>query len=82
MLALRALKAGHRVVGTVRSRSRSAQVVDEIESAGGKIVELDLTEPQANIIQKVQEAESIYGRIDYLINNAGYSLLGPAEVFT
>ena len=55
LLALRALQAGHRVIGSVRNKSRAAGPVNEIESAGGKIVELDMTESQASI----QSAASI-----------------------
>lgn len=82
ILCLRALKAGHHVIGTVRHRVRSKEAVQSIEDAGGKIVELDMTESQASIIQKIQGAEELYGRIDYLVNNAGFSILGPIASFT
>lgn len=82
LLALRALKAGHHVIATMRNRGRAAEAVQSIESAGGKVIELDMTESQASIAEKVHNAESFYGKIDYLINNAGYSLLGPVETFT
>ncbi|KAF3763384.1 NAD(P)-binding protein [Cryphonectria parasitica EP155] len=82
ILSLRALKAGHRVIGSVRSRTRSSDAVKSIEGAGGVIIEMDMTEPQASIVKKVQDAEAIYGRIDVLINNAGYSLLGPIAQMT
>ena len=81
-LALRALQAGHNVVGTVRNRSKSAEAVKSIEDAGGKIVEVDMTESQACISKKMRAAEAVYGRIDYLINSAGYSLFGPLELLT
>ncbi|EME81645.1 uncharacterized protein MYCFIDRAFT_78895 [Pseudocercospora fijiensis CIRAD86] len=80
-IAIAALKAGHKVVGTVRNRKRAAENVQRIESAGGKILELDVT--QAEACTKVwQEAEQIYGHIDILCNNAGMSYLGALEDFT
>ena len=82
LLALRALKAGHRVIGTVRNPQRAAEAIKQITSAGGKIITLDLEESREGIFQKVQNAERIYGHIDYLVNNAAYSLLGPLETFT
>ncbi|KAL9051726.1 MAG: hypothetical protein Q9162_005828 [Coniocarpon cinnabarinum] len=81
LLALRVLKAGHRVVGTVRNPQRAAEATHQITSAGGKVITLDLEEPRESIFEKVQAAEKIYGHIDYLVNNAAYSLLGPLESF-
>ncbi|KAI1176171.1 putative short-chain dehydrogenase [Nemania sp. FL0916] len=75
VLALRVLKAGHTLVGSVRSKTKAATAVEKIEKAGGTVVELDMTESQASITKKVQAV----GRIDYLVNNAGYSLLAPCE---
>lgn len=80
-LALRALKAGQRVIGTVRNPQRSAEAMKEITDAGGKLIVLDLEESQESIFKKIQDAERIYGHIDYLVNNAAYSLLGPLESF-
>jgi NAD(P)-dependent dehydrogenase (short-subunit alcohol dehydrogenase family) len=82
LLSLRVLKAGHKVIATVRDTTRSADAVRQIEEAGGKIITIDLSESKANITKKVQDAENIYGQIDYLVNNAGYSLLGAIELFT
>jgi NAD(P)-dependent dehydrogenase (short-subunit alcohol dehydrogenase family) len=82
LLSLRVLKAGHKVIATVRDTNRSADAVRQIEEAGGKIITIDLSESKANITKKVQDAENIYGQIDYLVNNAGYSLLGAIELFT
>lgn len=82
LLCLRALKAGHNVIGSVRNKSRAKDAVDSIEAAGGKVFEMDMTESQASIIKKIQEAEKIYARIDILVNNAGFSILGPVANFT
>ncbi|KAL2683032.1 hypothetical protein Neosp_007495 [[Neocosmospora] mangrovei] len=82
LLSLRALQAGHRVIATVRDPVRSAEAVKSIEEARGKIIQLDMTESKASITKKIQEAEKIFGKIDYLVNNAGYSVLGVIELFT
>lgn len=82
LLSLRALKAGHKVIGTMRNTTRAADAVEAIENAGGKVIEMDMTESQANIKQKIQDAESIHGRIDILVNNAGFAMLGPIAQFT
>ncbi|KAK9366569.1 hypothetical protein V1509DRAFT_641538 [Lipomyces kononenkoae] len=74
-LCLRVLNAGHRVVGSVRSKTKAATAVQHIEQAGGSVIEMDMTESQASIASKVQAI----GRIDYLINVAGYSILAPCE---
>lgn len=81
LLALKALAAKHRVIGTVRSKDKSADAVRQITDAGGEVIELDMTHSQKEIITRVQEAEKIYGQIDVLVNNAGYSILGAIEQF-
>lgn len=78
LLCLRALQAKHCVIGSVRSRSKAADAVSEIEARGGKIIELDMTESKESITRKIQEQ----GQIDYLVNNAGYSLIGAGEHFS
>ncbi|KAI1088867.1 NAD(P)-binding protein [Rostrohypoxylon terebratum] len=78
ILCLRALKAGHRVVGSVRSKTKSADAVKKIEAAGGQVIELDMTESKESIDKKVKAV----GQIDYLVNNAGYFVLGAVEQVT
>lgn len=81
VLALRVLKAGHNVIAAMRNPTGSADAAKSIKAAGGKIFQLDVTESQEQLTQKIREAEQIYGKIDVMVNNAGYSTLGPAEKF-
>ncbi|KAI8952984.1 putative short-chain dehydrogenase [Xylaria longipes] len=78
ILTLHVLRAGHRVVASVRSKAKSADAVKQIEEAGGSVIEMDMTESQESIANKVKAI----GRIDYLINNAGYSILAACEVIS
>ena len=41
LLTLRALKAGHRVVGTLRNKAKNTKTVQQIEAAGGEVMEMD-----------------------------------------
>ncbi|CAI7646079.1 unnamed protein product [Penicillium glandicola] len=79
-MCLHVLRAGHghRVIGSVRSKAKAATAVEQIEQAGGSVIELDMTESQASIASKVHAL----GRIDYLINVAGYSILAACEDIT
>ncbi len=66
---------GHRVVATARHPAS----LDEF--AGDPAVltaALDVTRPQ-DIADAVREAESRFGRIDVLVNNAGYGYLSAVE---
>lgn len=82
LLSLKVLAAGHKVIGTARNLERSAVAIKSIEDAGGYVIQLDMTESRESIIKKVQAAEKKIGDIDVLVNNAGYSVLGPIEFFT
>ncbi|KAI0201629.1 putative short-chain dehydrogenase [Astrocystis sublimbata] len=77
-LTLHVLRAGHRAFASVRNKEKSADAVKQIEKAGGSVVEIDMTESQTSIAEKVKAI----GHIDYLINNAGYSILAACEVIT
>jgi NAD(P)-dependent dehydrogenase (short-subunit alcohol dehydrogenase family) len=72
-----ALEAGHRVVATAR---RPEELSDFISSYGDRVraVKLDVTSP-ADVENAVAVATDAFGRIDVVINNAGYGFIGAFE---
>jgi NAD(P)-dependent dehydrogenase (short-subunit alcohol dehydrogenase family) len=79
-LAQLVLSRGHRLIATSRTPSKTPSLVTQITSAGGHWLPLDVTSPSAPSV--VHTALSIYGHIDYFVNNAGYSLIGAIESFS
>ncbi|MFI8454794.1 SDR family NAD(P)-dependent oxidoreductase [Kitasatospora sp. NPDC085464] len=72
-----ALEAGHRVAATAR---RPGQLSDLVEEFGDQVlpVALDVTDPEA-ARAALAEAHAHFGRIDVLVNNAGYANVSPIE---
>jgi len=77
--ALALLARGYTVAGSVRSRSgKNAATVAELEAAGAKIVEMDVTDA-ASTDRGVADAISQLGGLDILFNNAGIGSYGIQE---
>lgn len=76
-LAIAALKSGHRVIGTTRNPTKAAQSYPDVERLGGKWRSLDVNVPEAT--KTVQDIVEEAGRVDVVVNNAGYSILGGIE---
>jgi len=65
-------RRGHRVLATARSRDS----IEELASDRIRTARLDVTDPES-IDRAVTECTTWAGRIDVVVNNAGYALIGP-----
>ncbi len=76
-LALAALAAGDRVAATAR---RPEQLDDLVAQYGERVLplRLDVTDP-AGVRAALAEAASRFGRLDVIVNNAGYANVAPIE---
>jgi len=72
-----ALKAGHKVVGTVRN-AEAKNEFEKLKPGAAFTKILDVTEEEA-VLRMVSEIESEIGAIDILVNNAGYGHEGIIE---
>ncbi|RAK81896.1 putative short chain oxidoreductase/dehydrogenase [Aspergillus fijiensis CBS 313.89] len=78
LLAEAALKAGHRVIATARNPTKAAKDYPQVTALGGTWLPLDVTSKQTTL-QVAQAIQDHGGRIDVVINNAGYGLVGSIE---
>ena len=86
--AQRLARRGHHVIATMRdSRARNAEARASLERLAGDeklaltVLELDVTD-DASVTAAVDTAVREAGRIDVVINNAGYAGLGVTEGYT
>lgn len=78
-IARAALESGHRVAAT----SRDASAVERVLGRSQHLLalSLDVTTPGA-AEEAARRAISHFGRVDVLVNNAGYALYGAVEEYT
>ena len=72
-----ALASGHRVIATDRDQDRLHGAFPTADEAL-VLTRLDITEPP-QVASVVADAIAAFGRIDVLVNNAGYGQFGPFE---
>ena len=78
--AARLAAAGHTVYASMRNLQKRETLLEEVKRRGGelKLLKLDVTD-NATIDDAMNKIESEKGRLDILINNAGYGLGGFFE---
>ncbi|GBE88808.1 Uncharacterized oxidoreductase [Sparassis crispa] len=79
-ITLAALKRGDHVIATARPQSMSK--LDDLEVLGADILELDVTDSCEKLQQIANRAVEIHGRVDIVVNNAGYGHNVPVEEMT
>jgi NAD(P)-dependent dehydrogenase (short-subunit alcohol dehydrogenase family) len=77
ILAELLLKRGERVAVTARNPDQIQDLVSGYKDTGLALA-LDVTQPK-QVAAAVAEAEKVFGRIDVLVNNAGYGYLAAIE---
>ena len=75
-LALAALKAGHKVIGTTRDVGRAEKSCPDFSTQGGIWIELDPAQKNAYYLFAKCAQEH---NVDVLVNNAGYAFIGGVE---
>lgn len=72
-----ALKRGDKVVATARKLASIANL-NEVYDKNVLTLELDVTNPE-QVKSAMEQAFTHFGRLDIILNNAGYSLVGTIE---
>lgn len=76
--ALFALARGHTVIATARNAAK----IQDLKDAGADTLSFDVTSPLSELEATASKIFAKYGRVDYLVNAAGYILEGALEECT
>jgi NADP-dependent 3-hydroxy acid dehydrogenase YdfG len=66
---------GDRVIATARRAER----IEDLESSGAAVLQLDMTSDQETLNDIMAKAIAVYGHIDVLVNNATYVAVGVLQ---
>jgi NAD(P)-dependent dehydrogenase (short-subunit alcohol dehydrogenase family) len=77
LLSLLVLSHGHTVIATARDASKFPQSLRD--SPNAELIEIEIAAPASTISSTINAAVAKHGRIDVLVNNAGFGHMGALE---
>lgn len=82
LTALTLARRGYKVIATMRDLNRKDELVEQAEQAGVleriHLMTLDVTD-ESSVASAIHAVTELFGRIDVLVNNAGFAVGGYVE---